>query len=231
MPQKKSKSAKAVSRKLWRNVNTDGNDEHQEDAHRSDADWLQLSKEILVLKYNQYNLRTSGPKGHLAEHLVSFFAERNRPMPSENEEDGQHEEDSTELAEVERQQPPEISNLLVSITPGIERLIAQTLKSQESPACARRFSTELGPSNDPRFTTHESSPSPDRHDTHGKRATRKGSRAKKARPQARLPSKHRHSSSSDSETYHRSRPLACPKQARRSSSSLKHPGLSLKRTR
>ena len=136
MLQKKSKSAEAVGRKSRRNVNTDGNDEHQEDAHRSEADWLQLSKEILVLKCNQYNLRTSGPKGHLAERLVSFFAERNRPMLSENEEDRQHEEDSTELAEVERQQPPKISDLLASLTHGIERLIAQTLKSQESPAGA-----------------------------------------------------------------------------------------------
>ena len=129
-------------------------------------------------------------------------------MPSENEEDGQHEEDSTELAEVERLQPREISDLQASLTPGIERLIAQTLKSQESPARARRFSSELGPSNDPRFTTHESSPSPGHRDAHGKRATRKRSRVKKARPQARPPSKRRHSSSSDSETYHRSRPLA-----------------------
>ena len=83
-------------------------------------------------------------------------------MPSENEENGQYEEDSTELAEVERPQPPEISDLLASLTPGIERLIAQTLKSQESPAHAHQFSPELGPSNDPRFTAHESSPSPGR---------------------------------------------------------------------
>ena len=184
MPWKKSKSAETVGRKSRRNVNADGNDERQEDAHRSEGDWLRVSKEILVLKCNQYNLRTSGPKGHLAERLVSFFAEHNRPMPSENEEDGQHEEDSTELAEVERPQSPEISDLLASFTPGIERLIAQTLKSQESPARARRFSSELGLSNDPRFTTHESSRSPGLHDTHGKRATHKRSRAKKARPQA-----------------------------------------------
>ena len=123
---KKSKLAVTVSRKSRRNVNTDGNDERQEDAHWSEADWLRLLKEILVLKCNQYDLRTSGPKGHLTKH--------NRPMPSENEEDGQHVEDSTELAEVERPQPPEISGSLASLTHGIERLIAQTLKSQESPA-------------------------------------------------------------------------------------------------
>ena len=155
-------------------------------------------------------------------------------MPSENEEDGQHEEDSTELAEVDRPQPPEISGLLASLTPGIERLIAQTLKSQESPARARRFSPEPGPSNDPRFTTHESSRSPGRHDTRGKRTTRKRSRAKKARPQTRPPSKRIHSSSSDSGTYHRSRPLARLKRARRSSftnSSQERPGLSHKQTR
>ena len=168
MPRKKSKSTETVGRKSKRNVNTDGNDERKEDAHRSEADWLQLSKEILVLKCNQYNLRTSGPKGHLAKRLVSFFAEHNRPMPSENEEDEQHEEDSTELAEVERPQPSEISDLLASLTHGIERLIAQTLKSQESPAHAHRFSPEPGPSNDPRFTAHESSRSPGRHDTRGK---------------------------------------------------------------
>ena len=134
MLRKKSKLVVTVSRKSRRNVNTDGNDERQEDAHWSEADWLRLSKEILVLKCNQYDLRTSGPKGHLTEHLVSFFAEHNRPMPSENEEDGQHVEDSTELAEVERPQPPKISGSLASLTLGIERLIAQTLKSQESPA-------------------------------------------------------------------------------------------------
>ena len=171
-------------------------------AHRSEADWLRLWKEILVLKCNQYNLRPSGPKGHLAERLVSFFAEFNRPMPSDNEEDEQHKKDSTELAEVERPQPPKISDLLASLTPGIERLIAQTLKSQESPARARRFSPEPGPSNDPKFTTHESSRSPGRHDTRGKRATHKRSRVNKARPQVRPPSKRRHSSSSDSGTYH-----------------------------
>ena len=213
MPRKKSKSAETVGRKSSRNVNTDGNDERQEDAHRSEADWLQLSKEILVLKCNQYNLWTSRPKGHLAKCLVSFFAEHNRPMPSENEEDGQHEEDSTELAEVERSQPPEMSGLLASLTPGIETLIAQTLKSQEPPAHACRFSPEPGPSNDPRFTTHESSRSPGCHDTRGKRTTCKCSRAKKARPQARPPSKRTHSSSSDSGTYHRSSPLARPKRA------------------
>ena len=232
MPRKKSKSAEAVGRKSQRNANTERIDEHQEDAHGSEADWLRLSKEILVLKCNQYNLRTSGPKAispnvwcHSLPSAIGLCPPRMRRMDNMK---------STELAEVERPQPPEILDLLASLTPGTERLIAQTLKSQEFPARARRFSPEPGPSNDPRFTTHKSSPSPSRHDTRGKRATRKHSRVKKAHPQARPLSKCRHSSSSGSETYHQSRPLARLKRARRSSStnsSLEHPGLSLKQTR
>ena len=138
MPQKKNKAAKWVGRKSRRNVSSGSNDEVQEDAHRSEADWLRLSKEILALKCNQSKLRTTGPKGDLAGRLVSFFTEQNRPRPSENDEEEEREHDNTELAEVAIQQPPEVSELLKSPTPGIENLIAQTLKVQEPPARPRR---------------------------------------------------------------------------------------------
>ena len=55
MPQKKNKAVESAGRKLRSKVSSDGNDEAQEDAHRSETDWLRLSKEILVLKCNQNN--------------------------------------------------------------------------------------------------------------------------------------------------------------------------------
>ena len=82
----------------------------------------------------------------------------------------EHEHDNTELAEVAIQQPPEISELLKSLTSGIEKLIAQTLKVQEPPARPGQLSQEPGPSNDQRFTTCENSASPGRHATCGQQA-------------------------------------------------------------
>ena len=40
MPQKNNKAAKSAGRKLQRNVGPDRNDEAQEDADQSEADWL-----------------------------------------------------------------------------------------------------------------------------------------------------------------------------------------------
>ena len=71
---------------------------------------------------------------------MSFFAEWDRLRPSENEEEQEHELDNTELAEIAIQQPSEISELLKSLTPGIEKLIAQTLQVQEPPAHPHRLS-------------------------------------------------------------------------------------------
>ena len=115
--------------------------------------------------------------------------------------------------------------MLKSLTPRIEKLIAQTLKVQEPPARAHWLSPEPGPSNDPRFTTGENSA------THGQRARRKRGRAKKARRQARPPSKRNQSGSSHIEADHLSRPQAHPKRAHCSpspDSSLEHPDLLLK---
>ena len=165
---------------------------------------------------------------------MSFFAERDRPRPPENDEKEEREHHNIKLAEVGIQQPPEISELLKSLTPGTEKLITQTLKVQEPPARPRRLSQEPGPSNDPRFTSHENSSSPGRHATRGQQARCKRSRAKKARPQARLPSKRKRSGSSDIETDRPSRPQAGPKRACHSpspDSSLERSDLPLEQTR
>ena len=100
MLQKKNEAAKKVGRKSLKNVSSDSNDEAQEDADRSEADWLRLSKEMLVLKCDQNNLCTNGPEVDAAECLVSFYVERDMPGSSENEEEQEHEGESTELAEV-----------------------------------------------------------------------------------------------------------------------------------
>ena len=111
---------------------------------------------------------------------MSFFAERDRPRPSENEKEQEH--DNTELAETAIPQPAEILELLKSVTPGTEKLIAQQLKVQEAPARASQHIPEPGPSNNPRFTTRENSASPGHHETRGQPARRKRSRTDKACP-------------------------------------------------
>ena len=185
------------------------------------------SAQIVLMKPRRMHIGLSG-------RLVSFFAERDRPRPPENDEEEEREHYNTELAEVGIQQPPEISELLKSLTPGIEKLIAQTLKVQEPPARPCRLSQEPCPSNDPRFTPHENSPSPGHHVTRGQQARCKLSRAKKAHPQARPSSKSKQSGSSDIETARPSRPPARLKRARHSPSpdlSLEHPDLPLEQTR
>ena len=49
---------------------------------------------------------------------MSFFAERDRPRPTGNQEEQEHEQENTELAGGAAPQPAEISDLL---TPGIEK--------------------------------------------------------------------------------------------------------------
>ena len=99
--------------------------------------------------------------------MVTFFAEQHRPGPSENEEEQEHEHENenTELFEVAIPQPGGISELLKSLTPRTEKLIAQ-LEVQEPHAHVNQHSPEPGPRNYPRFTTCENSASPHQHETH-----------------------------------------------------------------